>query len=182
MNDMGILVFACLVGVAIYFLQKRKKRRERMEMTYYAAKAGDPTAQFLMAWIFVEQKDYRQAMQWLLPSSEQGNADAQYMLGSMYYFGRGIPQDYQQAAKWNQKAAEQGQVAAQFGLGIMNMMGHGMPKDLVKAHMWLNLAAANGGPETRTGATESRLEVEREMSPGQIEMAQTQARYWRPRV
>ena len=43
--------------------------------------------------------------------AEQGNADAQFNLGSMYYYGRGVPQDYQQdyvqAHMWVNLAASQ---------------------------------------------------------------------------
>ena len=43
--------------------------------------------------------------------AEQGDAQAQFTLGAMYYNGRGVPQDYKQAVKWYRLAAEQGFVA-----------------------------------------------------------------------
>ena len=32
--------------------------------------------------------------------AEQGNVEAQYLLGYMYDFGRGVPQDYAKAMFW----------------------------------------------------------------------------------
>ena len=74
--------------------------------------------------------------------AEQGGADAQEMLGDMYYFGQGVPQDYAKAAHWIRKAAEQGDADGQFMLGYMYTEGEGLPQDVVQAYAWYNLAAA----------------------------------------
>ena len=52
----------------------------------------------------------------LRAAAEQGNAKAQYAIGYMYRFGKGVPQDYEYAFKWYQMAAEQGLPDAQSGL------------------------------------------------------------------
>ncbi len=44
-------------------------------------------------------------MKWYRKSAEQGDANAQYNLGSMYYDGQGVPQDYAQAHMWYNLAA-----------------------------------------------------------------------------
>ena len=88
--------------------------------------------------------DYVTAIkEWTLPA-KQGDADAQYALGAMYYAGYGVPQDYQAAVKWYTLAAEQGNALAQFNLGVMHKKGHGVSKDHVRAHMWFNLSASTG--------------------------------------
>ena len=46
----------------------------------------------------------------LTQQANQGNAKAQFNLGWMYYFGRGVPQDDVQAMKWFILAAAQGYV------------------------------------------------------------------------
>lgn len=48
--------------------------------------------------------------------AEQGNADAQFLLGNAYYNGNGVPQDYNQAISWWQKSAAQGNASAQKAL------------------------------------------------------------------
>ena len=42
-------------------------------------------------------KNYALAYKEILPLAKSGNADAQHLLGLMYYMGRGLPQDYKQA-------------------------------------------------------------------------------------
>ena len=45
--------------------------------------------------------------------ADQGNADAQYRLGQMYYDGKGLPQNFSKAVIWLQQAAENGHVPVQ---------------------------------------------------------------------
>ena len=54
----------------------------------------------------------------LIARAKAGQAEAQYILGVLYYLGQGVPQDFVQAANWYRKAAEQGGVEAQFYLGV----------------------------------------------------------------
>ena len=46
--------------------------------------------------------------------AEQGDASAQYNLGVMYSFGRGVPENYAEAVRWWRLAAEQGYAEALF--------------------------------------------------------------------
>src|SRR5665811_1005595 len=80
---------------------------------------------------------------------EQGNADAQFNLGSLYYQGWGIPQDYQEAVRWFRKAAEQRQLHAEATLGTIYAEGvQGViAKDYPQALMWFIFAAAQGDAE-----------------------------------
>jgi uncharacterized protein len=55
--------------------------------------------------------------------AEQGDANAQFKLGLMYYNGEGVPEDDAEAVKWYRKAAEQGLAGAQFNLGVMYAYG-----------------------------------------------------------
>ena len=48
--------------------------------------------------------------------AEEGNAEAQGMLGSLYYYGRGVAQDYSMAYIWYNLAAEQGDEEAEKAL------------------------------------------------------------------
>ena len=51
--------------------------------------------------------DYAMAFRELQPLAQQGHAGAQFYLGLMYSYGRGVPQDYRQAVQWSRRAAEQ---------------------------------------------------------------------------
>ena len=48
--------------------------------------------------------------------ANQGNADAQFLLGNAYYTGNGVEQDYNEAISWWHKAAAQGNTSAQKAL------------------------------------------------------------------
>ena len=72
--------------------------------------------------------------------AENGNLEAAFQLGSVYYFGDGIPTDYPLALKWFGKAAESGHSASQFMLGLMYAEGHGVKKDLEVTVDWFDKA------------------------------------------
>jgi len=80
-----------------------------------------------------DRRDYSVALREWLPLAEQGDISAQYNLGLMYEYGRGVVQDYAEAAKWYMKAAEQGDASAQENLGIMYHKGRGVPRDYAEA-------------------------------------------------
>jgi TPR repeat protein len=74
-----------------------------------------------------------EALRLCQPLADQGNVDAQAILGFMYELGNGVTQNFAEAAKWYRKAAEQGQVAAQVRLGSMYLQGRGVPQDYAEA-------------------------------------------------
>src|SRR5579862_7032168 len=76
-----------------------------------------------------ERGDFATAIRLWRPLADQGNADAQYALGVIYYFGQGVPHDCAAAASWFRKAADQGNATAQFNLGLMYGNGRGVPQD-----------------------------------------------------
>ena len=63
-----------------------------------------------------EQGDYETALKEFRPLAEQGDADAQFKLGTMYNRGEGVPQDHAEALKWYRRAADQGHDVAQYNL------------------------------------------------------------------
>lgn len=59
------------------------------------------------------KKELVDAVKQYRSDAEQGNAEAQYMLGCCYQFGDGIIKNKVEAAKWLRKAAKQGYWQAQ---------------------------------------------------------------------
>jgi TPR repeat protein len=84
------------------------------------------------------------ALKALISKAQQGNPDAQFSLGSIYFAGQGVPQDYSQAAQWYRKAAEQGYAYAQSNLGFLYENGYGVPQDYGQAVQWYRKAAEQG--------------------------------------
>jgi len=111
-------------------------------------------------------------------SGEQGDAEAQDFLGTLYFKGWGVPQDYAKARQWWEKAAAQGRASAQNDLGLLYANGLGGPQDVVQSHMWYSLAAGNGY-EIATGY---RDDLAKQMTPAQIAEAQKRTREWKPKT
>ena len=44
--------------------------------------------------------DYATALWLIRPLADEGNAEAQFVLGDMYDLGQGVPQNYPEAVKW----------------------------------------------------------------------------------
>jgi TPR repeat protein len=73
--------------------------------------------------------------------AEQGDAEAQFSLGVMYFIGDGVEQSYEEAAKWYEKAADQGVRKAQSSLGTMYYAGDGVEQSYEEASKWYEKAA-----------------------------------------
>lgn len=68
------------------------------------------------------QKSDAQAVSWYRKAADQGDEQAQYMLGSMYKSGTGgLAQDYAQAVYWYQKAADQGDISAKIAIAFVDV-------------------------------------------------------------
>jgi GAF domain-containing protein len=80
--------------------------------------------------------------------AEQGDASAQFTLGTHYATGEDVPQDFAIAARWFQKAAEQGLVIAQDALGNYYWAGRGVPKNVTQAYYWSVLARQGGNQDS----------------------------------
>jgi TPR repeat protein len=83
---------------------------------------------------------------WYRKAADQGDAKAQFIVGTLYFTGQGVPQDYVQSAAWLRKSAEQGDADAQNGLGLLYDLGQGVPQDYSQAVEWYRKAADQGLP------------------------------------
>lgn len=112
--------------------------------------------------------------------AEQGDAKAQYALGTMYRDGRGVAQDYAQAAQWWRKSAERGLIDAQYALGNMYAGGSGIARDNIQAYMWYSIAASQtGGEWLHAIAGSNRDALVARMTPADIFKAQQLVSEWR---
>lgn len=146
------LAFGLFLGVvspAAYAAEKQEYKTLPLPELTEKAEAGDVQAQLSLGISYLSRRggiaqDFPQGVNWVRKAAEQGNADAQELLGILYADGLGVSQDYQQAANWYQKAAEQGNAGAQEFLGMLYGNGDGVPKDLRQAAYWLRKAAEQG--------------------------------------
>jgi TPR repeat protein len=84
-----------------------------------------------------EVKQYQQG-------ADRGDANAEYELGLMYFWGRGVPQDYAQTRYLYQKAADQGFAKGEDGIGALYYYGHGFTQSYSNALAWYHKAADQG--------------------------------------
>ena len=156
-----------------------------------------------------DQGDYATALKELRPLAEQGNAEAQTLLGIMYNRGRGVPFDVGQAMKWYKAAADQGNAEAQCYLGAMYLK-----RDTAQGLKLLKLSAEQGYADAylilgmaymnlkevphdvvqadmwlrlavEHGdriAISQRSRLESQMSPDQIAKAEALAAAWKPKA
>ena len=76
--------------------------------------------------------------------AEQGNANAQSNIATMYAKGRGVKKGHAEALRWYRKAADQGHAQAQFNLAAMYTNSYGVKQDHVEAVQWYRKAAEQG--------------------------------------
>lgn len=82
------------------------------------APAG-PDAEFKNALLEFNKKNYQKAFSTFKRFAEDQNAEAQYMVGIMYYKGLGISQDVDRAKFWLESAAKRGHLQAAFEYGMI---------------------------------------------------------------
>lgn len=78
-------------------------------------------------------------------AAENGDAEAQFLLGKCYDLGLGTEVNWQKAVAWYQKSAEQGNPKAQSNLGNCYRFGFGVDEDIKEAVKWFAKSAAQGG-------------------------------------
>lgn len=83
-----------------------------------AACAMDPTLSYNLGKQNYGEQNYHTAFTYLLESAKFRNANAQYAVGYMYYYGVGTQQSLPLAIKWFQAAADQGHYKAMMALRL----------------------------------------------------------------
>lgn len=126
----------------------------------------------------IEAEEFEQAIAALQPLAERGDADAQFLLGYLYFGGaddeqmspeqaqhwlrRAAAQNHAEAcyylSRWSEqddpsdllhKAARLGSASAQYALGAMYATGNCVPVDGAQSRRWYALAAAQNNPEAQ---------------------------------
>ena len=88
-----------------------------------------------------EKGEYATALTEFTAVAEQGNQEAQLIVGKMYMIGQGVEKDSEQAIHWFKAAAGQGNTDAQFFLGAIYLLPQ---RDIAEGLKWLTLSADQG--------------------------------------
>lgn len=113
------------------------------------AQEGDLPSQVLL-WLAYSHgygvpKDAKRGVPYLRKAAEQGSLESQWVLSTLYEFGKaGQPVDHAESFKWALKAAQRGHMVAQHNVGTAYLYGAGVETNLQQARYWLGLAAEQG--------------------------------------
>jgi len=97
-----------------------------------------------------------------------GNVRAQFMLGYIFYYAKGVAEDSVQAVNWWLMAAKQGHAEAQWELGNAYVTGQGVIRDIPTGYAWYSIAADNG----LVFARRDREKIAQKMYPGDMNRAE----------
>jgi len=142
----------CLVVLVLWWqfpnltgCEKRQQEEAARRVLLEAGEAATPEAISNL----VQQVEGAREVEQIQKAAEQGDANAQNMLGGMYADGNGVPQDYVKSVKWTRKAANQGHAVAQSNLGAAYIAGLGVSQNQVEAAKWVRKAAEQGLPNAQ---------------------------------
>lgn len=113
-------------------------------LAFSLAPAVAAGADFGVAKRAYDQADYATALKELTSLAENGNAEAQVLLGTMYQKGQGVAKNSPLALKWFRAAAGQGNADGQFQVGLAYLNGMAVAKNTPESVKWLKLAANQG--------------------------------------
>ena len=115
------------------------------------AEKGDAKAQFDLGFLYLFgdfdsnlDANHDEGMLWIRKAADQGEAQAEDLIGCLHYQGRILSADKVEAVRWFRKAVAQGNAYAQTNLGYCYLRGEGVPKDPVEAVRLFRLAAKQG--------------------------------------
>ena len=102
--------------------------------------------------------DFEAAVAEWRPLAEQGDPNAQEMIGFMHLNGQGVPRGDLLAVQWYRRAAEQGHAGAQNSLGVLYENGRGTLKDYATAASWYQRAVAQEHVEAKSNLGRAYME------------------------
>lgn len=147
---------------------------------------------FMIGLKWYQQGSFDIARKFWKPLSQEGDCDAEYAMGLLYYAGAGVRRSYGDALMLWTEAAEQGQTQAQIALGaayshrgisyasINCKKGCGVEKNLIIGYKWFGLGGKSGSVREAGIAQKSIEAISTQMTSEQIEEAQSKIKNWKP--
>jgi TPR repeat protein len=110
-----------------------------------AALQGCASSQRLLAYHYLEAKDYKNAFYWFEKSAKAGDKVAQFRLSGMYLNGEGIDKSTEKAFYWLEKGAQQHYFYSSIVMAGTYIHGnYGIKKNIPEAFKWYDKAAEDG--------------------------------------
>jgi S1-C subfamily serine protease len=124
--------------------------------------------------------EYDKAFVEIEPLAEDGEAQAQYILGVMYLKGQYVTTDSTSAAQWFRKAADQGHAISQINLAILYARGDGIERSLDEAYFWSRLARRQLTGRQGDAAARMSSSLGRAIGPARRSEAEARIAGWQP--
>lgn len=140
-----------------------------------------------------QQGQYDIAIKMWKPMAQNGDCDAEYALGLMYFNGLSVRKNRGNAIVWWGRAAEKAQPQSLNTMGVVYAQmrvpyttldcrkGCGEEKNMVEAYKWFGLAVEYGSAREVEFAEESMKRISMEMSESEIEKAKALIKSWEPK-
>lgn len=107
-----------------------------------AAKQEQPQAQQAVGQVFLHRHDDKQAIYWLNQAAAQGNHEAQFTLGKLYFLGSDTTKkNYITAHYWFAQAARAHFAPATYYMGLIYKNGYGQPVNATESVKWFEQGA-----------------------------------------
>ena len=121
-----------------------------------------PAESISEAKINIQNIDFQKAYEILTPLADINNSEAQYLLGTLYFEGNGVPTDSAKAADLFAKAAQDNNSDAQLKLGLIYLEGIGVSKSLTNSRFWLEQASENNHPSASSALSKLKVSEDAE--------------------
>ncbi|PTQ75471.1 tetratricopeptide repeat protein [Celeribacter persicus] len=135
MLELGLGVEADPVAAMQFYRQSAEggnvEALNRVALMHYRGEAG-------------VAQDYEQAARLFGLAAEQGDRNALFNLGKLYFEGEGVEKDAGQAIAYYRQAAEKDHILALNTLGALYRMGAKSPEDTARARAYFERSAAFG--------------------------------------
>jgi TPR repeat protein len=93
---------------------------------------------------YYQKGNYEKALKIWAVEAEEGNKEAFYNIGLLYFFGNGVEKNLPLAFEYCQKAAFMGSPRAQNNLAFMYIEGLGVKKSYIYSYVWASIAIKHG--------------------------------------
>jgi len=93
---------------------------------------------------YYQKGEYEKALKIWGVEAEEGNKEAFYNIGLLYFFGNGVEKNLPLAFEYCQKSALMGSPRAQNNLAFMYIKGLGVEKSYIDSYVWATVAIKHG--------------------------------------
>ncbi|GHT88005.1 hypothetical protein AGMMS49960_18720 [Betaproteobacteria bacterium] len=129
----------------VYLKSPQYEKRSLNEVM--EGKTRDERVLVLIAWSMERDKvrsEFLSSIKEQREAANDGDAEAQFFLGGLYWTGLGVEKSDRGAFYWFQKAAEQGESSAQATLGLFYKEGREVAQNDTEAVKWFRKSAEQG--------------------------------------